>query len=53
MVYSDGQSRVLEALELKIEKHNYLFQKLNDVINSQEIKHHDRFKIDVKKPLFL
>ena len=52
-VYSDGQSRVLQALELKTKKANELYEKLNRVINSKTIVREDKFNDDVRKPKFL
>ena len=52
-VFSDGQQKVIEALELKAEKANELFSKLNKHLNkSLEIKNAVYDK-EIKLPAFI
>ena len=53
LVFSDGQKRVLDALELKTQKAIELFDKLNSTLNSGlEIKK-ETFKKEIIKPKFI
>lgn len=53
MVYSDGQKRVLDSLQVKIIKANQLFSKLNSSINSEfEIKPSE-FTKEILLPSFI
>lgn len=43
MVYSNGQTKVIQSLIEKAEKANQLFTKLNDAVNELDIKQEDKF----------
>ncbi len=52
-VYSDGQQRVIDALTLKVEKSNQLFEKLNSAVNGYKPDHQKEFTTDIKLPTFI
>lgn len=54
LVLSDGQKRVIDALEMKIDKSNELFDLLNKSVNGQYITAKEReFNQTIIKPKFL
>lgn len=53
LVYSDGQKRVIDALEAKTKKANELFSKLNSQINSTFTVKSSTFDKTIKLPSFL
>ena len=53
MVISDGQTRVLEALEQKTEKAISLYENLVKNVNSQFIESKKQFKHEIIKPKFI
>jgi len=53
LVYSDGQKRVIDALQLKQDKANDLYNKLNSKTNGKHIESIDKFTTPILKPKFL
>lgn len=53
IVYSDGQKRVLDALNQKTDKANELFGILNQNLNTSYVHQKAEFKKDIKLPSFL
>ncbi|MCK5604053.1 hypothetical protein KAR91_19355, partial [Candidatus Pacearchaeota archaeon] len=53
MVISDGQTRVLEALEQKTQKAIQLYKNLTDNVNSSFINVKKEFTKEIIKPKFL
>ena len=53
LVYSDGQKRVIDALQAKTKKANELFSKLNSQINSTFTVKSSKFDKTIKLPSFL
>lgn len=53
MVISDGQTRVLEALQQKTEKARELYENLVKNVNSNFVDQKKEFNQEVKKPLFI
>jgi len=53
MVYSNGQTKVIQSLIEKAEKANQLFTKLNKSVNEVEFKNENRFKTQIQLPEFL
>lgn len=53
LVYSDGQSRVIESLIAKSDKSNKLFTKLNSSLNQNFLIHKRDFDKEILKPIFL
>ena len=53
LVYSDGQKRVIDALNLKQEKANDLYNKLNSKVNGEFIDTIKKFDNPIIKPKFL
>lgn len=53
LVYSDGQQRVIEAIQLKTEKSSMLFDKLNRSVNGYKENPKKEFNQPVKLPSFI
>ena len=53
VVISDGQTRVIEALEQKTEKAKHLYENLVKNVNREFINHKKEFNQTVEKPKFL
>lgn len=53
MVISDGQKRVLDAIQQKTEKAKELYQKLTENVNNIFVDSKKEFKFEVEKPKFL
>jgi len=53
LVYSDGQQRVIDAIQLKTEKASILFDKLNKAVNGYKPDQQKQFDKQVQLPSFI